>query len=118
MMKVNDNREVVIIHPSGKLEVIYSSEKIGDHEACNILKDALPRAGKFSLYEWHNAQLEGGFQWRGMPARAWGFVSMASAGTSGELDLNPIASELRAASFKRSPDAAPVFGPVLIVVKP
>ena len=115
MASSNTNREVVIIHPDGTLEISFSSEPIDKKVACDMLKELLPDKGKFSLYEWHNAHLEVGVRWQGMMAQAWSFISMASDGTTGELPPNPIASDLRAISLGKH--AAPVFGPVLIAVR-
>ena len=115
MTNKNNNREVVIIHPNGTLEISFSPDPIDKKSACDMLKDMLPEKGKFSLYEWHNAHLEVGVRWRGVAAQAWSFISMASDGATGELPPNPLASDLRAISLGKH--AAPVFGPVLIAVK-
>ena len=114
MSSNNTKREVVIIHPDGTLEICFSSEPIDKKVACDMLMGLLPDKGKFSLYEWHNAYLEVGVQWKGKKAQAWSFFTVSNDVAAVELQPNPIASELRAISLGKH--AAPVSGPVLIAV--
>jgi hypothetical protein len=111
MTNKNTNREIVIIHPDGTIEISFSSEDMNKAAVCDRLKDTVPDLGKYVLYEWHNAHLEQGVMWQGKSARAWAFISSRDGIT---MKPNPLASDLRALSLGK--DVAPVFGPVLIAV--
>ena len=107
----NTNREIVIIHPDGTIEISFSSENIDKAAVCDRLRETVPNFGTYVLYEWHNAHLEQGVKWQGKSARAWAFISSRDGLT---MPINPLASDLRALSLGKS--VAPVFGPVLIAV--
>jgi hypothetical protein len=111
MTTKNTNREIVIIHTDGTIEISFSSENMDKAAVCDLLKEAVPDLGKYVLYEWHNAHLEQGVKWQGKAARAWAFISSRDGIT---MPINSIASDLRALSLGKS--VAPVFGPVLIAV--
>lgn len=117
MATSNNSREVVIILPDGKMEMFFSPQDFDKETACEMLKPYLPKTGTFSLYEWHNAHLEVGVKWRGKRAQGWSFLEMgAVANPEPKLQFNPIASEMRQISLGKH--SAPVYGPVLIAVRP